>query len=431
MGNMTKLLDRPLKAFAIYSLLILIISIPAYFFVVDFIWLEELDEQNWLTLEHTKRRLQNLQLKAEEIDKLDEIWGSLQPGASITPWDSTLARKDSIYEIMRPNEFDLENGMDRFRGLQSFVSINGHPYRITIETNVEEADETLFAIALVTFFFFILLLIGLIYLNKRIALSTWKPFKKILQTLQSFDLSRDEKIELPETNIYEFEELNHVLRTLVNKNISTYQQQKAFTENASHELQTPIALLKSRLDLLLQEKEVSPQISELLGGIEAPLSRLSRINKNLLLLAKVENHQYQSQERIDIKTSVENALSLFEDYFIDKRLSIKTSLDETKHINANAFLLETLIHNLLSNAVRHTPFGGNIIITVKDDNLLIANSGAEALNSQRLFKRFSTVTKERIGSGLGLAIVKEVTNKYGWCIVYRFQDDFHSFSVSF
>lgn len=85
-------------------------------FVVDFIWLEELDEQNWLTLEHTKRRLQNLQLKAEEIDKLDEIWGSLQPGASITPWDSTLARKDSIYEIMRPNEFDLENGMDRFRG---------------------------------------------------------------------------------------------------------------------------------------------------------------------------------------------------------------------------------------------------------------------------------------------------------------------------
>jgi signal transduction histidine kinase len=217
----------------------------------------------------------------------------------------------------------------------------------------------------------------------------------------------------------------------VNKNISTYQQQKAFTENASHELQTPIALLKSKLDLLLQEKEVSSQISELLGGIEAPLSRLSRINKNLLLLAKVENHQYQSQERIDIKTSVENALSLFEDYFIDKRLSIKTSLDETKHINANAFLLETLIHNLLSNAVRHTPFGGNIIITVKDDNLLIANSGAEALNSQRLFKRFSTVTKERIGSGLGLAIVKEVTNKYGWCIVYRFQDDFHSFSVSF
>ncbi|RUA33620.1 MAG: hypothetical protein DSY77_09360 [Bacteroidetes bacterium] len=157
MGNMTKLLDRPLNAFAIYSLLILIISIPAYFFVVDFIWLEELDEQNWLTLEHTKRRLQNLQLKAEEIDKLDEIWGSLQPGASITPWDSTLVRKDSIYEIMRPNEFDLENGMDRFRGLQSFVSINGHPYRITIETNVEEADETLFAIALVTFFFFILL----------------------------------------------------------------------------------------------------------------------------------------------------------------------------------------------------------------------------------------------------------------------------------
>jgi signal transduction histidine kinase len=116
---------------------------------------------------------------------------------------------------------------------------------------------------------------------------------------------------------------------------------------------------------------------------------------------------------------------------MDKKLSIKSSLDEIKHINANAFLLETLVYNLLSNAVRHTPFGGNIIITVKDDNLMIANSGAEALNSQRLFKRFSTVTKERIGSGLGLAIVKEITIKYGWCIVYRFQDNFHSFSVSF
>jgi len=428
---MTKLLSRPLKAFTIYSLLILLISIPAYFLVVDYIWLEEMDEQNWLTVQHVKKKLQRLELESEDLIKIDELWGTLQPGASISPAESYVNKADSIYEIIRPNEYDFDNGLDRFRGLQSFVEINGLPYRITIETNVEEADETLLAIALVTFFFFIVLILGFIILNRRIALNSWKPFYQTLQSLKSFDLSKDKQIRLDESDIYEFQELNNSLNQLVERNISSYQQQKSFTENASHELQTPIALLKSRLDLLLQEKGVTSKISEILNSIEAPLSRLSRINKNLLLLAKVENHQYEEQESVNIRSYIENSLALFEDYSVDKNLQLKTILDAVITVKANPFLFETLTNNLLSNAIRHSPAGAHIAITIENCTLIFTNSGTKALDSDKLFKRFSAVSKEVVGSGLGLAIVKEIATKYRWVILYSFQDQKHTFSVTF
>lgn len=428
---MTKLLNRPLKAFALYSLIILLISVPVYVLVVDYIWVSELDENNWLTLQHTKKKLQSKSFTADEIEKINQIWGELQPGVSLTKANGSENLQDSIYEVVRHNAYDKDDEEDRFRGLKSYLEINGQTYQITIETNVEESDETLLAVAIVTFFFFVVLIIGFILLNRRIALKSWKPFYQTLQTLKSFDLSKDKQIRLEESPIFEFQELNDSLNRLVERNISSYQQQKSFTENASHELQTPIALLKSKLDLLLQEKGVTPKMSEMLNSIEAPLTRLSRINKNLLLLAKVENHQYEELEDVNIRSCIENSLELFEDYVADKQLELKTSLDENMVINASPFLLETLINNLLSNAIRHTKESGQISITLLNDQLVFTNSGVETLASEKLFKRFSIVAKEVVGSGLGLAIVKEITSRYHWNISYSFHDHKHTFSLTF
>lgn len=245
-----------------------------------------------------------------------------------------------------------------------------------------------------------------------------------------FDLSQAQQIQLEKSDIFEFQELNDSLAKLVDKNISTYQQQKAFTENASHELQTPIALLKSRLDLLLQEQEVTPKISEMLYSMEAQLARLSRINKNLLLLARVENYPFEAWENLDTKISLENALALFEDYAADKNLIIRTALEDAPSVRANPFLMETLFNNLLSNAIRYTPEGGQIFVLARQDAWVFKNSGTKALDAEKLFKRFSTASKEVVGTGLGLAIVKEISHRYGWEVRYDFQDEMHVFSVS-
>lgn len=427
---MTKLLNRPLKAFALYALLILLISIPVYVLVVDYIWTSELDENNWLTLQHTKKRLQSKQFTPAEIENINHIWGELQPGVSIVRVENKISFKDSVYEAIRPNEYDEDDGEDRFRGLKSYIEINGIPYVLTIETNVEESDETFVAIATVTLLFFILLIVGFILLNRRIAAKSWHPFYQTLSSLKSFELSKDTSIHLPQSDIQEFQELNQSLHQLITNSVSTFLQQKSFTENASHELQTPIALLKSKLDLLIQKKNISPEISEILNSIDAPLSRLSRINKNLLVLAKVENHQYSDKEQIDVTEYLESALTLFEDYIDEKQLRLSNDITESIVVNANAFLIETLIHNLLSNAIRHTPKGGQITVSYQQTSFQIRNSGKESLDQTKLFQRFSSTTQDKVSSGLGLAIIQEIAKKYGWEITYNFESNFHVFSVS-
>lgn len=428
---MTKLLNRPLKAFTFYSLVILLISIPVYVFVVDRIWVDELDENNWLTLQHTKKRLASKQYTKADVEKINQIWGALQPGVSILKSKHQQVFKDSVYEVIRPNEYDLDNGVDRFRGLKSYIKINNQSYEITIETNVEEADETLLAVAIVTFCFFGLLLVGFVLLNRKIALSSWRPFYKTLQSLKLFDITKESSLKLSDTDILEFQELNNSLEQLVQNNSLAYQQQKLFIENASHELQTPIALLKSKLDLLIQEKEVTPSMAEMLSAIEIPLARLSRINKNLLILAKVENHQYSELETLDVQEFINTSLLLLDDYIGDKNINITKNLKKGITVHANSFLLETLINNLLSNAIRHTLTNGEIRLKIENKTFCISNSGTIALNEKQLFERFSSLSKEKVSSGLGLAIIKEITNKYEWDVVYSFYDGFHEFSVRF
>ncbi|WP_282775783.1 sensor histidine kinase [Phaeodactylibacter xiamenensis] len=428
---MTKLLNRSLKAFALYALLILLISIPVYVLVVDYIWINELDESNWLTLQHTKKRLQSQPFTPAEIENINHIWGELQPGVSIVKADGNISFQDSVYEAIRPNEYDKDDGEDRFRGLKSYLKINDVPYVLTIETNVEESDETLAAITAVTLLFFIFLIVGFILLNRRIAAKSWHSFYQTLRALKSFELSKDISIDLPESGIQEFQELNQSLHQLITNSVNTFQQQKSFTENASHELQTPIALLKSKLDLLIQQKAISPEITEILNSIEAPLSRLSRINKNLLVLAKVENHQYNDKEQIDITDYLESAITLFEDYLDEKQLQLTNSVDQPILVNANAFLMETLIHNLLSNAIRHTPRAGRISVSNVGESLQVMNTGKESLDQKKLFKRFSSPTKDSTSSGLGLAIINEIAFKYSWKVAYDFQDGSHNFSVTF
>ncbi len=428
---MTKLLHKPLKAFAIYALLILCISIPVYVIVVDTIWTTELDENNWLTLQYTKQKLQSKQFTHDEIEQINQIWGALQPGVSISKAKTNTAFQDSTYEAIRPNAYDTDDGEDRFRGLKSYVEINGEPYVLTIETNVEESDETFTAVATVTLVFFIILIIGFMLLNRSIAAKAWKPFYLILDALRSFELSKANRINLPSSNILEFKELNKSLEQMVNNNIDAYQQQKSFTENASHELQTPIALLKSKLDLLLQQSDLSPEVANILNGIEAPLLRLSRINKNLLLLAKVENHQYSEKQNIEVNTFIQSSLNLFEDYIDEKKLQLTMLSNDEMTVNANSFLVETLIRNLLSNAIRHTQTSGQILISTQANSIQIQNTGNESLDPKHLFERFSTASKEKVSSGLGLAIIKEIANKYHWQVDYHFDEGFHIFSVRF
>ena len=233
------------------------------------------------------------------------------------------------------------------------------------------------------------------------------------------------------TDIEEFEELNQSLQKLIDKNISVYTQQKTFIENASHELQTPLAVLKSKMNLLLQNKDITSEQSEILSAVEVPVARITRINKNLLLLAKIENSQFAEVENIELTEVVNETNELLNDYITAKQITVVKSLSQKLSVVCNKTLLEILINNLLINAIVHNTREGVIQVEFSGRTLTVSNTGKTALNNEKLFERFAVSSSQTASSGLGLAIIKEICNRYGWQIQYAFQNNLHSFTVTF
>jgi signal transduction histidine kinase len=428
---MSKLLNKPFKAFTIYALIILACSIPVYYLVVDFIWLDELDEHNQIIKERIENSFNNAQIEESELNILLKNWDRLQPNTTLTPSYLSVLKPDSTYTITKQNRYVEHNEIDRFRVLSAYININGKLYHLQIETNIEEADETMLAIAVVTLLFFALLVIGFILLNRQIAKQIWRPFRNTLEKLKSFDLTTQQTVSFDKTDIEEFAELNQSLQKLIDKNISVYSQQKTFIENASHELQTPLAVLKSKLDLLLQNKNLTNEQSEIINAIELPLSRVSRINKNLLLLAKIENKQFSVVENIELTEVINETLELLIDYTTAKQITVDKNLPEKLALTCNKTLLEILISNLLINSIVHNAENGKINIDFSGRTLTVSNTGKIALDNKKIFERFIVSSSETANSGLGLAIVKEICNRYQWQINYTFQNNLHSFSVQF
>ena len=425
---MKPLLSKTTKPFIIYVLIILVISIPTYYLVVDAIWKHELDEHNDIVARKTASQINSLKLSEEKLIETIQLWNDVQPSTNIRKLEKNDNLKDSIFIVEKPHDFLHFEEVDRFRCLSKVIYLNKKPYRFNIETNIEETQETIFFISITTVFLFVLIVGGLLVLNRRLSKSVWKPFRETLDQLKTFSLNNQTKIEFSKTDVSEFDELNQSLTKLIEHNVSVYKTQKEFTENASHELQTPLAILKNKLDILLQNQDLTEKQYQIAEEMNRALSRSSRINKNLLLLAKIENNQFENSE-IHLDELLNQSMEILQEHFEQKNISVKTEISDNVTVNGNIGLTEVLINNLIINAIRHTSINGSISIKLNNSVFEVSNSGTEKLNSDLLFKRFSRFSKDNNGSGLGLAIVKEICKSQNWTIDYRFENNNHIFSV--
>lgn len=426
---MKPLLTKTTKPFLIYVLIVLMISIPVYYFVVDTIWKNELDEHNQIIVEKTAYEFNQLQLSEEALDKSLELWNHIQPETNIERISPSQVKRDSVYTYERHLPFISEQKKERYRCLEKVIYIHGKPYVFTIQTNIEESHETIAVIAMITIFFFVMIVVGLLYLNRKLSSSIWKPFRSTLDQLKTFNLNSQNTIEFPASDTAEFEELNQSLYKLIERNVSTYKTQKEFTENASHELQTPLAIIKNKLDLLLQDQNLTEKQYSIAEDMNRALTRSSRINKNLLLLAKIENNQFDSSETISLDHLLHQSIDILEEHFEQKNISVTEHISNGLQVSGNNILAEILINNLIINAIRHTAVGGCISIQLTNSVFEISNSGTEKLNTDLLFKRFSKLSTDNSGSGLGLSIIQEICRFHHWNISYRFENQQHIFSV--
>ena len=396
--------------------------------MVDAIWKHELDEHNDIVARKTASQINSLKLSEEKLIETIQLWNDVQPSTNIRKLEKNDNLKDSIFIVEKPHDFLHFEEIDRFRCLSKVIYLNKKPYRFNIETNIEETQETIFFISITTVFLFVLIVGGLLFLNRRLSKSVWKPFRETLDQLKTFSLNNQTKIEFSKTDVSEFDELNQSLTKLIEHNVSVYKTQKEFTENASHELQTPLAILKNKLDILLQNQDLTEKQYQIAEEMNRALSRSSRINKNLLLLAKIENNQFENSE-IHLDELLNQSMEILQEHFEQKNISVKTEISDNVKVNGNIGLTEVLINNLILNAIRHTPINGSISIKLNNSVFEVSNSGTDKLNGDLLFKRFSRFSKDNNGSGLGLAIVQEICKSQNWTIDYRFENNNHIFSV--
>ena len=340
---------------------------------------------------------------------------------------SALRFKDSYRDTLMymQNEQDYEP----VRLLESVFKQNDQYYKVKVITSMVEEDDLIEDLLFSILWLYLGLILSILILNNLILKKVWNPFYKLLENLRNFKIEKDQKIDLEDSKIEEFNTLNEDIKNLISKSVRSYQSQKQFIENASHEIQTPIAIAINKLELLLEDNNLEEkQASKLISAIEN-LERLSRFNQSLLLLAKIENKQFPETQEINLNELTQDILNNFEDLIVHKNARLKVDSKEQLILSINPDLAQILLTNLIKNAIIHNPDSGLIRISIDSKSWRISNPGDESLDQKYLFTRFQKVKDSSRSSGLGLAIAKAIANLYNLDLFYKFQDA-HIFKIS-
>ncbi|RXK60580.1 HAMP domain-containing histidine kinase [Lacibacter luteus] len=256
------------------------------------------------------------------------------------------------------------------------------------------------------------------------------PFRKTLEALRSFNITERKQLELAPTTTKEFKELNLFVKDMTDKAIAEYATIKEFSENASHELQTPLAVVQSKLELLTGTNIDETQAA-LMADMQNAIEKLSRINRSLTLLTKLENHEFVPSD-IKFCRIVKDQLALYEDRLSLKQITIQQQLDKNIHTHMHPALAEILVGNLLSNAIRHNIEGGAIVVTLTQQQLRISNTGLPPeLPTDELFQRFKKSNQSADSTGLGLAIVKQICMASNFTARYEYDGGWHHLMIFF
>jgi signal transduction histidine kinase len=354
------------------------------------------------------------------------------------PVDSVPKGIRSFYT--RGLEWNPEFQTNEYRLLvTSFYVINGEHYRVTTYSFIPSFYQVLPGVVNSFQWILLVLLVLVVISAGLISKYILAPFKRTIRVIQSFDLKQKESIRLQPTRTSEFRELNTFLKKMTERAREDYQSLKEFTENASHELQTPTAIIRGKLDLLM-ESDIRDEQAILIAEMQNALERLSRIHSSLTLLTKLENQEYDVSEPVNMSSLVRAALGSFEELIEMKSLRLRAEIGENVYVRLHAALADLLLMNLVGNAIRHNsaPRGGEdgeegwITVRLSGEGLAIANSGQEPqVPVAELFERFKKGNPGGDSIGIGLAIVRQICDLGGFTVEYLYGDGVHMIAVGF
>jgi signal transduction histidine kinase len=415
-----KLLDKYNRISLLTTILVIIVTGFIYYFTISYILTDQVDkdllvEENEI-FEHVKLN-HNLPevFKSEDLKILFKNIGQ-----------DTMPRQFSNTQFWD----DKEKEQEAARCLQSWVRVNGVNYSIHIIESKVETEELIRLIFLITLGIILLLIIALITINRFVIRNLWQPFYDMLRQIKLFNVTDQNSITPLTTGIEEFRDMNEEISAMSARVKQDYQELKIFVENAAHELMTPIAVMNSKLDTLIQTGGLNDEQGTLIGDMYGTMGKLTRLNKVMLLLTKIENNLINDQEALDVRATIETACSEFQDLAYNKELRLHTELTDVTLFMSKT-LLDILLGNLLGNAIRHNRTGGAVTVKLNQQALIIQNTGKfEALDAGTIFRRFQKASDSE-GSGLGLTLARQICENNGFRLQYSFEDHLHTFTVNF
>jgi len=416
-----------MKLFARYNrinltvmVLLFLLSGISYYFLINYILVHELDE----ALEDYKSRIENF------VEKQ----GKLPPAGHL---DETLVSYEPTNELKQHTHLQTLNLKDaptsrshNYRQLVYHQEVKNLHYRVTIAKPIEGVKLLTRTVVLVTIAMLLIVITSTIILNLVILRRLWQPFYASLAVMKTFKIGRKQIPQFPSSSIEEFNYMNKLLEDTISNAESDFQILKEFTENASHEIQTPLAIIRSKLDLVIQEEGLSEKQTHALSSIYSGIKRLTKLNQSLLLLAKIENNQFGETGTIHLTEKIDEKINQFQEFWQNNQISWETELQPSE-IKSNPELVDILLSNLIGNAGRHNKEGGSIRIKLLPNTLVIENTGSSyPLDKGKLFHRFYKESRHSQHNGLGLSIVKQICDQLDIDIQYGFKNNLHRFTLN-
>ncbi len=402
------------------NIAIFLVASVAFYYSLRFVLINEIDE--------------DLQIEEEEIlaavqkhDRLPESFSFSDQVIHFTPTAQKINRKFSTVKMM---EEDEDNKLENFRRLTFGIRANGQAYQVDVSKSLEGTNNLLRSILIVSISTILLILLVSTIINRVLLKNLWKPFYHSLNAVRNFRISKNQPLAFSVTPIEEFALMNQTLEGITTNSRLEYLALKTFSENASHEIQTPIAIIRSKLDLLIQNEKLTDNGGQTVQSAYNAVEKLSRLSQSLLLLAKIENNQFEEVEMIDLRQKLQEKLQDFQELLQLKLIGLHTSMKNAS-IKMNKELADILLNNLLSNAANHNYEGGSISIVLKQGALTVSNtSNKPELDGEKAFSRFYKPAAGSLQNGLGLSIIKQIAEVSSFTLQYSYTNTEHSFTVT-
>lgn len=416
-----KLLAKYNRVNILATIIVFILGGLCYYFILHYVLLDQLD--NDLKLEE--------QAIIDYIGKNNKLPDSVNyKGQKVSFKQAELPaiKKISSLDILDPAEGEYIT----IRQIIFPISNSGKNYSVSISKSQQETEDLIQLIVTITLAMVILLLLALFIINRFVLNKLWNPFNNTLTALKQFNVNSKSVIKVDKANINEFNELNDAVTTMSNRVLKEFEALKSFTENASHEIQTPLAVVNSKLELLMQAENFTEAQMKDIEAIHDEMRRLSKLNQSLLLLTKIDNQQFTEARELNIAALIIKDLANYEELIAAKQIILTKSIDETTEVLMNENMAGILVSNLITNAIKHNIEQGSIDIILHKKRLSVKNTGA-TLNCKpdELFERFKKNSPESESLGLGLSIVKKICEQYGFAVNYSFSDGLHIVTVYF